>query len=154
MKRRTSLGILALSVLLITMAASPVYGQQAEEDRMVSVLIGFKDRPRAQDLEWLNGKRAIVRKAFDIVPAVAATVPESAVARLRANPNVAYIEEDGVVRASEDTLDWGVDRIDAEIVWGGAEDSANVVPGFNSGRGVDVAVLDTGIDLDVIRQGH
>ena len=61
---------------------------------------------------------------------------------------MAYVEEDGLVRATDDLLVWGVDRIDAEIVWGGAENAVNVVPGRNAGAGIKVAVLDTGIDLD------
>ncbi|MGC9308868.1 MAG: S8 family serine peptidase, partial [Thermoplasmatota archaeon] len=42
-------------------------------------------------------------------------------------------------------LDWGVDRVDAEIVWGGS-DGALSVTGDVTGDGVDVAVIDTGID--------
>ena len=46
-----------------------------------------------------------------------------------------------------DELDWGVDEINAEQVWGGAEDATDI-GGISpyTGKGVKVAVLDTGID--------
>ena len=50
----------------------------------------------------------------------------------------------------EDSLDWGVDEIDAEKVWGGGEDEVNVLSGtYNyAGRGVKLCIIDTGIDTD------
>lgn len=50
----------------------------------------------------------------------------------------------------EDHLDWGVDRIDAERVWGGF-DGANDIDQQNAiatGAGVKVCIIDTGIDID------
>jgi hypothetical protein len=52
------------------------------------------------------------------------------------------------VHTLEDTLPWGVDRIDAELVWNGAEDGCDVIGGRNAGTGVNVAIIDTGIDDD------
>ena len=148
MNKASSLTVLVLVVFSAALIGSPVHGQELLGERKVEVLIGFKQHPRGSDLAWLNGRRAVVRRQFDIVPVVSATVPESVIASLRSNPAVAYVEDNGIVRASEDILDWGVDRIDAEIVWGGAEDSVDVGLGLNAGAGIDVAVLDTGIDLD------
>lgn len=71
-----------------------------------------------------------------MVNVVSATLPEQAVARLRARSDVEYVEEDVVLYAFAQTLVWGVDRIDAELAW----------PAGNTGQGVKVAVLDTGID--------
>lgn len=58
---------------------------------------------------------------------------------------------DAIVRDSkmslfQDTLDWGVDDVEAERVWGGAEDAKDVVSGNVAGNGIKVAILDTGID--------
>ncbi len=142
-KRATSLTILVLVVFSAALIGSPAHGQEVPGERTVEVLIAFKHQPRASDLAWLNGRRAVVKRQFNVVPVVSATIPESMVASLRSNPAVAYVEDNGIVRASEDTLDWGVDRIDAEIVWGGAEDSVDVGLGLNAGAGIDVAVLDT-----------
>ncbi|NQE53422.1 Tk-subtilisin [ANME-1 cluster archaeon GoMg3.2] len=52
------------------------------------------------------------------------------------------------VHTLEETLPWGVDRIDAELVWNGAEDGCDVTPGRNAGAGAIVAIIDTGLDKD------
>ena len=48
----------------------------------------------------------------------------------------------------DDTLDWGVDDIDAERVWGPYEDANDVWPEFYAGQNVKVLVIDSGMDLD------
>jgi subtilisin family serine protease len=65
----------------------------------------------------------------------AATVPDAALNALRGDARVKFISEDRVVRAFAQTLPTGVNRINAENR-------------ANKGNGVNVAVIDTGIDLD------
>ncbi len=50
----------------------------------------------------------------------------------------------------EDTLDWGVDDVDAERIWGGEEDATSIStePGTITGNGIKVAIIDSGIDTD------
>ncbi len=79
-----------------------------------------------------------VHKSLQIVPVVSATLPEQAIQKLKARSDVEYVEEDAVLYALAQTLSWGVDRIDADLAW----------PAGNTGKGVKVAVLDTGIDTD------
>ena len=55
---------------------------------------------------------------------------------LEQRSDVRYVEEDGIYEAVNQTLPWGVDRIDADVT------NAN---GF-TGSGADIAILDTGID--------
>jgi subtilisin len=74
------------------------------------------------------------------LPVVSATLTDEVIQWLKGRPDVAYVEEDIRVYATEQTLPWGVDRIDADLVW-----RADL---GNAGAGVDVAVLDTGIDGD------
>ncbi|MHA1743657.1 MAG: S8 family serine peptidase, partial [Candidatus Heimdallarchaeota archaeon] len=59
---------------------------------------------------------------------------------------VSSIQIDHQITISQDTLDWGVDDVDAEEVWGGAENAVDVVTGNVAGQGVKVAIIDTGID--------
>ncbi|MCF2144713.1 MAG: S8 family serine peptidase [Candidatus Heimdallarchaeota archaeon] len=59
---------------------------------------------------------------------------------------VSSIQIDRQITISQDTLDWGVDDVDAEEVWGGAENAVDVVAGNVAGQGVKVAIIDTGID--------
>ena len=67
--------------------------------------------------------------------------------RLRRLPFVRYVEPDPIdaVHIAADTLEYGVNKINAEVVWGGAEGATTVIPG-QGGAGVHVAVLDTGVD--------
>ena len=69
-----------------------------------------------------------------------ARIPDKALAAVRANPRVAYVERDGTVRAVAQTLPWGINRIDA--------DRSSTRAGNGSGRvsGVNVYVVDTGVD--------
>ena len=67
--------------------------------------------------------------------------------RLRQLPFVRYVERDPVDAAHivAETLEYGVNNIDAEVVWGGSQGATTVIPG-QGGAGARVAVLDTGID--------
>ncbi len=67
--------------------------------------------------------------------------------RLRRLPFVRYVEFDPVdaVHIADETLEYGVNNIDAEVVWGGSQGATTVIPG-QGGAGARVAVLDTGID--------
>jgi hypothetical protein len=81
----------------------------------VRVLIVFRDLPDAALVRRAGGD---VRYAYQIVPAIAATLPQVAVDRLRSHPAVALMEPDAQMWAIDAELDqtWGVDRIDAEVV--------------------------------------
>lgn len=81
-------------------------------------------------------------------PIVAASLTNQEIATLRRNPNVAMIEEDGLVYALPDglmfegqpaplaeTVPIGVSQVKAPPAWG-----------CSRGKGIKVAVLDTGID--------
>ncbi|MHA1817174.1 MAG: S8 family serine peptidase, partial [Candidatus Heimdallarchaeaceae archaeon] len=47
----------------------------------------------------------------------------------------------------QDTLDWGVDETDAEIVWGGSDGATSILSGTHvAGRNVKVAIIDSGLD--------
>ncbi|MFO7967297.1 MAG: S8 family serine peptidase [Archaeoglobaceae archaeon] len=136
-----SILVLLLALVLVTgfTVASPA------DNPTEKVIIGFKDKPDASLVKAHGGN---IKYQYTIVDAIAATVPEKAVDALKKNPNVEYVEMDKKVHAlEEDTLDWGVDRIDAEIVWGGSDEATDITTD-NAGTGVKVAILDTGIDYN------
>ena len=134
-----------LLVLLLTPVipglAPQAYGQDDEPPGR-RVLIGFEsgaDFKAAQDrADMVSQFGGTIHAVFDLIPAVAAWVPEEAIDALQRQPGIAYVEDDVVLYAFEQSTPWGVDRIDADLAW----------PGGNTGAGVDVAILDTGIDSD------
>ncbi len=134
----TLMGLLALG---LTKAS---FARRSSSGRSRRVLIGFKDGTGPQAAErrraYIHGRGGRVRRSYRYLPAAAAELSESQISRLRADPRVAYIEEDGEVHALDlDTeLDssWGVKHIGA----------GNVHPN-NKGTGIKVAIIDTGIDL-------
>jgi subtilisin len=63
----------------------------------------------------------------------AGTYSAADVARMKADPRVAFVERDLPTAACAQTLGWGVDRIDAELNAG------------TGGSGIGVAIFDTGI---------
>ena len=105
------------------------------------VLIGFKDgtgkNAATNRRHWISNMGGDVHYSFHIVPIVAARLPEELIAQLKNYAEITYIEDDIIMRANQQEISWGVDRIDADLVWG-----------TTTGIGVDVAVLDTGLDFD------
>ncbi|NLO06430.1 MAG: S8 family serine peptidase [candidate division WS1 bacterium] len=99
-------------------------------------LVRFRQGLRAQDASLLRSENAQIHRRFHIVPAVAARMSPQAAARLAANPRVAYVEPDFKVRALAQEVPWGISRIGAPMVHSGG----------NTGSGVKVAIIDTGID--------
>jgi subtilisin family serine protease len=73
----------------------------------------------------------------------AADLPAQAVEALKHNPNVAYVEPDGVVQAfgtESPTPSWGLDRVDQRAL-----PLSNSYTWGTSGAGVSVYIIDTGI---------
>ncbi|MCU0477261.1 MAG: S8 family serine peptidase [Chloroflexi bacterium] len=137
MSGRRFLALVAAAMLITTLVPAPVLGASTER---VHVLIRFTTPPTPADVAGLKGLGADVTRRFRIVPAVAASVPEAALAGISRNPRVAVVEPDSLLYALEyrSTHDWGVVQVRADEVH--ATD--------NLGAGVRVAVIDSGIDCD------
>ncbi len=73
----------------------------------------------------------------------AATLPAQALEAVRRNPNVAYVEQDGVVRATDiqSNATWGLDRIDQRDLPLTGTYAYN-----NTGAGVTAYIIDSGIE--------
>ena len=61
--------------------------------------------------------------------------------KIQRNPNVSFIEQDQVVEAFSQVIPTGIDRIDADLGVAKSGDGTGSVD-------VDIAIIDTGIDLD------
>ena len=73
----------------------------------------------------------------DIGKSVAGQFSEEAIAGLESNPHVRYVEQDQPAHALQ-TTPWGVEKVRAHV----AHDAGK------TGAGADIAILDTGIQID------
>ena len=108
-----------------------------------SVIIGFKQKPGPSEQALIHGAKGIIKRTYELIPAMAALLPEEEIANLRKNSRISYIEENAVYRAAAEPLagheyenSWGIPHIFADVAHTNG----------NRGSGVTVAVLDTGID--------
>lgn len=115
--------------------------------KIVVFQTGLNDAAKDKIIAHTGGAKL---KNLDLIGAKAVWVPDrSAAAKLAAFPGVVRVDEDVVVEAlmrggisakptssqSAEVLPWGVDRIDAELVW----------PLGNTADPIRVGIIDTGI---------
>jgi subtilisin len=138
----------AASILLVSIIFVSTFfvgGAFASSNEQIPVIVGFKGLPDAALIHAFSGQ---ISYEYSIIPAIACKLPTQAVDALQKNPKIAYVEQDAQVFALDAELDnsWGVKRIGAGTV--------HELP--NKGEGINVAVLDTGINLfheDLITKG-
>jgi subtilisin len=101
----------------------------------VRVSIGFSaESGRAAALDAADE----VIHDFNSIDAVTVRGQKAPITALEQRSDVTYVEEDGTVQALSETLPWGQDRIDSDVLHSNGE----------LGSGADVAIIDTGIDDD------
>ncbi len=139
---RMALGI-ALSIVLGWCGVQKGLAQTTSSGR--KVLIGFNHLVESENplalSELIRRAGGQVDLSYRLFPAILATLSDATIEQLRTRPDIAYIEEDQRVYAAAQETPWGVERIDADRVWVAEY-------GATRGAGVDVAILDTGIDAD------
>ena len=139
MKKICLITAIALIGLLVFGLIDASFAQGKSSNRRV--LIGFKDGIGHQAAErhkgWVRNFGGDVHYSFRLLPLVSAKLPENLIAKLKDRAEIAYVEDDIMMHAIQQETSWGVDRIDADLIWS-----------TNTGAGVDVAILDTGIDYD------
>ena len=149
------LALISIAMLVLVFGQPSIGTAAGQAEPRVNVLIGFTQQPGPAEQALVHRAGGDIKYTYQLIPGMAASVPESAIKGFSKNPKITYIEPDGLVQANvgpskptKEALAWGVDRIDAEHVWGGAENANDVAAESNAGAGVDVAVIDTVIDLD------
>jgi subtilisin len=129
-------------VLLIISVLAPNSQAQSNNGSAVSdkipVLIRFRQTPGPSEQALVRSHGGQIKYSYTIVPAIAASLPQSAIDALAKNPNVTRIEQDAIGSYLDAELDnsWGVKRIGAGVIH-----NMN-----NEGDGIGVAILDSGID--------
>ena len=129
--RRMVMAAALLLALTLVMGAAGA-GVIAAPHKQVRVMIGFHGMPDPALVASAGGE---IIYTYNIVPAVAAYLPPAGFDALQNNPNVAYVEHDGMAYAMAQTVPWGITRIGAPLVHADG----------NYGGAVKVAVIDTGI---------
>ncbi len=112
------------------------------------VIIGFKNPPSSRTVSALAAGGARIRYRYNLIPAVAAAVTEDQLKALQQDPSVAYVGDDVLKHTCAQELPWGVNTVNAERVWGEAEGASHVTRPEAAGQGVEVAIIDTGAQLD------
>ena len=108
-------------------------------DSKTKVLIAFKEMPGPKEKSLVLQHGGTIKHTYSLVPAVAASLPQATIDALSHHPLIACIEPDVKVYALGELSDtWGVNRIGAGIVHEGG----------NIGTGVNIAVIDSGIDYN------
>jgi minor extracellular protease Epr len=142
MRKPVLISALTFIALLSYIPAGAGPAQHGRSPR--KVLIGFKKDSGRQTTEsrrsLIRGHGARARRSYRNISAVSAELSDSQISSLRADPDIAYIEEDGLLYALDAELDnsWGVNRIGA----------GQIHALGNKGADVRIALIDTGIDLD------
>ena len=135
----TIVTLAVLAVILSGLMASPALGQQPPR---VKVLIGFTRQPGSAEQALVRRAGGSIKYVYHLVPAIAATVPETAIEHLMANPSVVRVEPDVQGHAVEIDVElsnsWGVARIGAGVVH----------EALNKGDGVKIAIIDSGVDYN------
>ena len=138
LRRIVLLAALALAATVAVMPAQAAGGPGA--DRYIVVLKNAVD-PAAVAALHANKYGAMVDNMWgNALHGYAAVIPNSRVAALRADENVAYVTDDGEASIQAQTIPYGIDLVDA--------DSSSTLAGNGSGTvgNTNVYVIDTGID--------
>ena len=138
-KTNKSVALFAVAALLVGVAGvGPLVSEAANASEKIDVFIGFNQTPGASEQALVRAFGGEISHSYHLVPAIAASIPESAIAGLSRNPNVTDVEPDGTVYAVDAELErtWGVERIG----------SGDVHDGGNKGTGVKIGIIDSGID--------
>ena len=124
--------IASIVIIFLLVGVLTINCVAAQPSNRISIIVGFKDKPDEDLAQTYGGK---IKYKHNLIPAISCELPSRVINALKRDPNVAYIEEDGVVETMGEVLPWGVDRVDAEYLHS-----------YNEGTGVNISIIDTGID--------
>ena len=123
-------------------ARKPVHGQY---------IVVLKDDTRPEDVDLVANQLLVRHQGTTLsiyrhtIKGFAIQMPEAAAIALSHEPSVAYVQEDGIVRAASTQANppWGLDRIDQrDLPRNNKYNFANVT----TGAGVHVYILDSGVN--------
>ena len=156
MRKAVSLAALMGALLLVYASgvlAQPETPTQNIPDRYIVVLEDNVQRPAAVANEQARENGLQLKFVYtSTIEGYAAVFPnDRARQRVESDPRVDYVEQDQVVRATAQTLPWGINKIDADI-----SSTAAITEDGGDLTNVNAYIIDSGIynhsDLNVV--GH
>ncbi len=134
---------MVIALLAVATLATPAVA--ADRDGIIKVIINYRATSRLETTRAIRNEGGQVGRRFELINAVSAQVPRVALKSLRANPAIKSVEIDAKIEA----LDHGPATGNAELesAWGVEHIGAgDVHASGNTGQGVRVGVIDTGVD--------
>ena len=135
MNSKKLLTIFTTSILFGLLTCGTAFGATAAQSGTKRYIVKFKTSSinESQTVAKHSGK---LKHQFKHINAAVADMTAQSVASLKKDPNVAYVEEDKVVKMSSTTYtDWGISDINA---------AASVQSGL-TGKGVKIGIIDSGV---------
>ena len=154
--RRSGLFLSVAALAVAMLAPSPAFGaaptdgrgpgaQGVEAGKDLNVIVSFEGRPgraATRAIERLGGK---VKRHLPLIDGLGAVIPRGQLKALRADPSVTAVEPDGKLVAFDHTPATGDHEY--ENAWGVEHIGTREVHlAGNTGQGVKMAIIDTGID--------
>ncbi len=134
MNRLYKLGIASILTLSLLFPVTGVTAQSAATTSNTSRTIVVCLKGPLDDSTVFSYGGAIKRKHKNL-PLETLTLTQSAIDKLKSNSNVTCLEDDFKMKVNTQTQDWGLAAVQAPTAWSNAY----------TGKGVKVAVIDTGI---------
>ncbi len=119
-----------------TASASSETATTADSSASDRYIVGLKQANQVSTQAAVSSLGGEVRHKYHLIPAMATRLTAQAAVELASDPNVSYVVPDVRVTALAQTTPWGITRVGAPTVFGAG----------NTGAGVKVAVIDSGID--------
>lgn len=125
--------LVTLLLILILAGTATAFAVPSSGER-IPVLIGFNGSQGRGAIHAAGGR---IEREFGFINAARVSLPATAVEHLVKAKGIRYVEPDGEAYTLEQTVPWGIERV-----------NALQVHAFNQfGAGINVAILDTGILL-------
>lgn len=120
--------LLALAIILLFIPTSSFASSNNEH----KVIVVFNKNAGKSAIDPMRSK---VNREFQNINAVAMSLSDEAIVKLKKHPTVNVVEEDVLVHIDSQITDWGITKVNAPKAWNS----------YYTGQGVKVAVIDTGI---------
>ena len=133
---------ITLAMLIVLSIAVPALAPASDK---IPVIIMFEDKP---DRGLVNAHGGSVVHEYSIIPAIAARLPANALENMKRAKGVKYVEEDSIVYITKKPAPIDPIQPPQVTLWNMLNIKVPDAWTISNGSGVNVSVLDTGIDND------